>query len=135
MTFTTKFNEENQGKMINLINSSFLKNIYDKKVLEESNSNSQGIITTELEIQAYHIIRTLLVQNKKVFKERISFKDFKGFFNIVVDDSSKKVICKLIFNDKFMKIVIDANEYLLEHIDDVMKHKNELTNRAIMMME
>lgn len=135
MTFITKFNEENQGKMINLINSSFLKSIYERKVLEESTSNSQGIITTELEIQAYHIIRTLLVQNKKVFKERISFKDFKGFFNIVVDDSSKKVICKLIFNDKFMKIVIDANEYLLEHIDDLMKHKNELTNRAIMMME
>lgn len=135
MTFTTKFNEETQGKMINLINSSFLKSIYDKKILAESNSNSLGVITTELEIQAYHTIRTLLIQNKKVPKERISYKDFKGFFNILVDDSSKKVICKLIFNDKFMKIVIDTNEYLLEHIDDVMKHKNELINRAILMME
>ena len=38
----------------------------DKKVIEESNSNSQGVITTELEIQAYHIIRTLLIQNKKI---------------------------------------------------------------------
>ena len=135
MTFTTKFNEETQGKMINLINSSFLKSIYDKKVLAESNSNSQGVITTELEVQAYHTIRTLLIQNKKIPKERISYKDFKGFFNIQVDESSKKVICKLVFNDKFMKIIIDTNEYLLEHIDDVMKHKNELTNRAIMLIE
>jgi len=135
MTFSTKFNEETLGKMINLINSSFLKSIYDKKVIVEANSNSQGVITTEYEIQAYHVIRTLLLQNKKIPKERIGYKDFKGFFNISVDDSPKKVICRLIFNDKFMKIVIDTNEYLLEHIDDVMKYKNELTNRAILLLE
>jgi hypothetical protein len=112
-----------------------LKSIYDKKVLAESNSNSVGVITTELEVQAYHTIRTLLLQNKKITKERISYKDFKGFFNISVDESPKKVICKLIFNDRFMKILIDTNEYLLEHIDDVMKHKNELTNRTIILLE
>jgi hypothetical protein len=135
MTFSTKFNEETLGKMINQINSSFLKSIYDKKVIVEANSNSQGVITTEYEIQAYHVIRTLLLQNKKISKDRIGYKDFKGFFNISVDDSSKKVICRLIFNDKSMKIVIENNEYLLEHIDDVMKYKNELTNRTILLLE
>lgn len=135
MTFSTKFNEETLGKMISQINSSFLKSIYDKKVIVEANSNSQGVITTEYEIQAYHVIRTLLLQNKKIPKDRIGYKDFKGFFNISVDDSPKKVICRLIFNDKSMKIVIDNNEYLLEHIDDVMKYKNELTNRAILLLE
>lgn len=83
MTFTTKFNEETIGKMINLVNSSFLKSMYDKKVQLESLSNSQGVITTELEIQAYHTIRTLLIQNKKIPKERVSYRDFKGFFNIM----------------------------------------------------
>lgn len=135
MTFSTKLNEETLGKMINQINSSFLKSIYDKKVIAEANSNSQGVITTEFEIQAYHVIRTLLLQNKKISKDRIGYKDFKGFFNISVDDSPKKVICRLIFNDKSMKIVIDNNEYLLEHIDDVMKYKNELTNRTILLLE
>ena len=135
MTFSTKFNEETLGKMINQINSSFLKSIYDKKVIVEANSNSQGVITTEYEIQAYHVIRTLLLQNKKISKDRIGYKDFKSFFNISIDDSPKKVICRLIFNDKSMKIVIDNNEYLLEHIDDVMKYKNELTNRTILLLE
>lgn len=135
MTFTSKFNEETQGKMINLINSSFLKCIYDKKVLLESTSNSQGVITTDHEIQAYHTIRTLLIQNKKIPKERIGFKDFKGFFNIAIDESSKKVICKLIFNSTSMKIAIDNNEYTLEHIDDLLKYKNELTNRTILLLE
>lgn len=135
MLFKTKFNEEIQGKMINLINSSLLKCLYDKKVIEESNSNSQGVITTELEIQAYHIIRTLLIQNKKIPNERISYKDFKSFFNISIDDSSKKVICKLGFNNGKMKISIENNEYVLEHIDDLVKYKNELTNRTLALVE
>ena len=135
MTFATKFNEETQGRMINLINSPFLKCMYDKKVLLESTSNSQGVITTESEIQAYHTIRTILIQNKKIPKERIGFKDFKGFFNIQIDDSSKKVICKLMFNNSSMKIAIDSNEYILEHIDDILKYKNELTNRTILLLE
>lgn len=135
MTFASKFNEETQGKMINMINSSFLKCMYDKMVLFEASSNSQGVITTELEIQAYHTIRTILIQNKKIPKERIAYKDFKSFFNISIDDSTKKVICKLTFNDKSMKLGIDSNEYILEHIDDLLKYKTELTNRTILLLE
>ncbi len=134
MTFTSKFNEETQGNMINQINSSFLKCMYDKKLLLEAMSNSQGVITTELEIQAYHVIRTLLIQNKKIPKDRIGFKDFKSFFNITVDDSTKKVICKLVFSDSKMKITIENNEYILDNIDDLMKYKNELTNRALALV-
>ncbi len=135
MTFATKFNEETQGKMINQVNSSLLKSLYDRKVIQEATSNSQGVITTELEIQAYHVIRTLLIQNKKIPKDRIGFKDFKGFFNISVDDSVKKVICKLVFNESKLKITIENNEYILEHIDDLMKYKNELTNRTLALIE
>ena len=135
MTFSTKFNEETIGKMINLVNSSFLKCMYDKKVQLESLSNSQGVITTDLEIQAYHTIRTILIQNKKIPKERVGYRDFKGFFNISIDDSSKKVICKLVTNGGKMKIFIGDNEYNLEHIDDLLKYKNELTNRTLLLIE
>jgi hypothetical protein len=135
MNFKTKFNEDTQIKMRGLINSSLLKSLYDKKVISESNSNSLGIITTELEIQAYHTIRTLLIQNKKIPNERVGYRDFKSFFNISIDDNTKKVICKLVFNDSKMKMFIDNNEYTLEHIDDVLKHKNELTNRTLALVE
>ncbi|OOG65682.1 type I restriction enzyme HsdR N-terminal domain-containing protein [Flavobacterium sp. A45] len=135
MSFKTKFNDETQGKMISLINSSLLKSLYDKKVLNEASSNSQGVITTELEIQAYHIIRTILIHNKKIPNERITYKDFKSFFNISVDDNSKKVICKLVFNEKSMKITIENNEYILQHTDDLLKYKNELINRTLLLLE
>ena len=135
MSFKVKLNEETQGKMINMINSSLLKCLYDKKVIEEASSNSQGVITTELEIQAYHIIRTLLIQNKKIPNERITYKDFKSFFNISIDEGTKKVICKLVFTDSKMKLIIENNEYNLEHIDDLIKYKNELTNRTLLLIE
>ena len=135
MNFKTKFNEGTQIKMRGFINSSLLKSLYDKKVIAESNSNSLGIVTTELEIQAYHTIRTLLIQNKKIPNERLGYRDFKSFFNISIDDNAKKVICKLVFNDSKMKMFIDNNEYALEHIDDVLKHKNELTNRTLALVE
>jgi hypothetical protein len=95
MTFSTKFNEETIGKMINLVNSSFLKCMYDKKVQLESLSNSQGVITTDLEIQAYHTIRTILIQNKKIPKERVGYRDFKGFFNITETSFTKYLVAKL----------------------------------------
>lgn len=135
MNFKTKFNEDTQGEMRKLINSSLLKALYDKKVIDESNSNSIGILTTELEIQAYHTIRTLLIQHKKISNDKIFYRDFKGFFNITVDDNNKKVICKLVFKDSVMKIVIENNEYILENIDDVLKYKTELTNRTLSLIE
>lgn len=135
MIFKTKFNDETQLKMISLINSSLLKSLYDKKVIDESNSNSLGILTTELEIQAYHTIRTLLIQNKKIIGDRISYRDFKSFFNISVDDNSKKVICKLVFNGSKMKMFIGDNEYNLEHIDEILKYKTELINRTFLLLE
>jgi predicted type IV restriction endonuclease len=135
MSFKTKFNDETLGKMLGLMNSSLLKSIYDKKVIDESKSNSLGVVTTESEIQAYHTIRTLLIQNKKIPNDRITYKDFKSFFNISIDDSTKKVICKLIFTDSKMKITIENNEYTLSHIDDILKYKNELTNRTLFLLE
>lgn len=137
MSFKTKFNDERQIMMRDLINSSLLKSMLDKKVIEESktNSNSIGIITTEQEIQAYHTIRTLLIQNKKITPERISYKDFKSFFNISIDDNTKKVICKLVFSDSKLKLVIENNEYLLSNLDEILKYKNELVNRALQLVE
>jgi hypothetical protein len=135
MSFKTKFNDETQGKMIKMINSALLKSLYDKKVIDESNSNTGGIITTESEIQAYHTIRTLLIQNRKIPSQRIFFKDFKSFFNISIDEHPKKIICKLVFTDSKMKLIIENNEYLLSSIDDVLKYKNELTNRTLILLE
>jgi hypothetical protein len=134
MSFKTKYNEE---AIKALMNSSLFKSLTDKIILHEikSNSKSAGIITTDEEIQAYHTIRTLLIQNKKIPNERIGYRDQKGTFNILVDDNQRKIICQLKFTDNSKKIIIDNNETPLDHLDDLLKFKTQLTDKTIGLLE
>ena len=137
MSFKSKCNEETLNNMKDLMNSSLFKSLADRILLHETktNSKSSGIITTEDEIQAYHTIRTLLIQNKKIPSPRVCYRDLKGAFNITIDDNQKKIICQLKFTDNSKKISIGNNDYLLESIDDLLKFKNELTIRTLEMLE
>jgi hypothetical protein len=134
MTFKTKYNEE---RIKELMNSSLFKSITEKIILHEtkSNSKSAGIITTDEEIQAYHTIRTLLIQNKKIPNDRITYRDQKGTFNVMVDDNQRKIICQLKFTDSSKKITIGMKDYPLENIDDILKFKNELNDRTLSLLE
>jgi hypothetical protein len=137
MIFKIKFNEENENRMKELMNSSLFKSLTEKIILHETktNSKSAGIITTNEEIQAYHTIRTLLIQNKKIPNDRITYRDQKGAFNIMVDENQKKTICQLKFSDSSKKIVIGMNDYPLETIDEILKFKNELNDRTLTLLE
>jgi hypothetical protein len=134
MLFKTKYNEE---RMKELMNSSLFKSLTEKIIIHETktNSKSAGIITTNEEVQAYHTIRTLLIQNKKIPNGRITFRDQKGAFNIMIDENQKKTICQLKFTDSSKKIVIGMNDYPLESIDDILKFKNELNDRTLSLLE
>lgn len=134
MSFKSKYNED---KMKSLINSSLLKGITDKMISFETKSNSKsvGIITTNEEVQAYHTIRTLLIQNKKIPNERIQFEDQKTSFSITIDGNRKKIICQLKFTDTTKKLLIDNKEYILENIDDILKNKNELIEKTLNLLD
>jgi predicted type IV restriction endonuclease len=136
MIFKTRYNEETENKMKELMNSSLFKSLTERIILHEikSNSKSAGIITTNEEIQAYHTIRTLLIQNKKIPNDRITYRDQKGMFNIMVDDNQKKTICQLKFTDSSKKITIHMNDYPLDSIDDILKYKNELSDRTLQLL-
>jgi hypothetical protein len=136
MDIKIQFNDRTKVRMKELINSTLFKAIFEKMMYHETktNSSSSGIITTTDEIQGYHMIRTILIQNNKIPKERISYKDQRGSFNIMIDDNQRKVICKLIFTDSLKKIMIENNEYLLENTDGLLKHKKELTDRTLNLL-
>jgi hypothetical protein len=134
MIFKTKYNEE---RLKGLMNSSLFKSLTEKIIIHETKTNSKtaGIITTSDEIQAYHTIRTLLIQNKKIPKDRITYRDQKGTFNIMLDDNQRKTICQLKFTDTSKKISIGMNDYPLDSIDDILKFKNELNSRTETLLE
>ncbi len=137
MIFKTPFNEKRMDEMKGLMNSSLFKSLTEKIIIHETktNSKSAGIITTNDEIQAYHTIRTLLIQNKKIPSDRIGYRDQKGAFNIMVDDNQRKIICQLKFTDSNMKIAIGDNDYPIDNIDEILKFKDELIKRTLILLE
>ena len=116
---------------------SLFKSIIEIIILQDTktNSKSASLITTDEEIQALHTIRTILIQNKKISNDRITCRDVKGKFNILVDDNPRKTICQLKFTDSSKKITIGMNDYLLDSIDNLSKFKHELNVRALSFLE
>jgi hypothetical protein len=138
MTFKSKFDED---KLRGQMNSSLFKSITDKVLQYEikTNSKTAGIITTNEELQAYHTIRTILIQNKKIPNERIGYRDQKGTFNIMIDENQRKIICQLRFTPTSMKILIPSGEfikeYIINNIDDIIRYKTEITDRTLVLLE
>lgn len=55
-----------------------------------------AIVTTEDEKEALYIVKSILRDYIDI--KRISYRDYKSFCNILLDDSIRKPICKLYFN-------------------------------------
>ena len=72
----------------------------------------------------------MLIQTKGIDAERISFKDYKGKFNILADGKSRNVICSLFFTSSTKKISIDEVTYDLNAIEDIVDYKKQLLNSA-----
>jgi hypothetical protein len=65
--------------------------------------------------------------------ERISYKDLKTMFVIIVDGNQNKQICSVIFKDNSKVIEINKNPYKLEEvsISSITKLKKELIEKAL----
>jgi len=57
-----------------------------------------GIITTEEEIEGFHIVRAIL--HEILDPERVVLKDWKHYCNVLFDGKSTKPICRFYFNTK-----------------------------------
>jgi len=56
-------------------------------------SDDGAIVTTQEEIEAYYIVRSIL--RDCINRERITYRDSQSYFSILVDDNNRKPICRL----------------------------------------
>ena len=130
-----RFDEKVETKLRVLFNSFSLQGAVDKLRDSESGNSKLGIVTTQEELTALSVIKTILATSGKVKQpmlDRIGFRDFKGHFSIIVDDSQTKSICILDFGGK--KILrIDAFKAELEEPIEVSlsKYKKEIIDSAL----
>jgi len=111
------------------INPFSIKDVADK-FYDEVIDGNRGVFTTDEEIKAYHFIKALLIQDKKIDANRISYEDLKTKFNIIVDGKKRSIICSLHFSSSNLNITISDVAHTLENIEDIVRYKKFLLDSA-----
>lgn len=131
-----KSNEKKLNQIKELINSISIKTALEKLIKKEISESNTGVITTDEEVKAYNVIKTILAMSSKIKEpqlERISYRDMKNKFAIIVDDNQTKNICSIIFKENSKTIEIDGTPNKLEEVTvaSITKLKKQLTERAL----
>jgi len=100
--------------------------------LEDENleeAKDDGIVTTEEEIEGFHIVRAIL--HEITDPERVVLRDMKGHCNVLLDDNIKKPICRFRFGSKQKYVgFIDekkAEEKMqIDKLSDIYKYTEKL---------
>ena len=102
----------------------------------EETQESDGIVTTEEELQAFYIVKSIL--GGTVNLDRVSYKDTLSYFGINIDGKVTKWICRLYLKENVSYAIIpNGNEnikYGLEKVDDIYKLSDVLKKRALSLI-
>jgi len=109
----------------------------DAENLESIDDNSEpttkqdGVVTTEEEIEGFQIIKAIL--REVLPASRISQRDTKSYFGILLDDNNRKPIARLHFNatsakyiELFDKGKDNGERKLITSVDDIYQYRKEL---------
>lgn len=85
------------------------------------------IVTTEEELESYRIVRAIARQIIPI--SRVYYRDNQSYFNILLDDYSRKPICRMYLNTSNHYIGIfskdkEETKYKIESIDDIYKYSD-----------
>jgi hypothetical protein len=100
---------------------------------EESVTEEIKVVTTPEELEAFHIVRSLLRQ--KINAGRIVFRDTQSYFGILLDDNNRKPLCRIHLNGKkkFISLFDKENEEKIEivDLDDIYNYGDQLLRTAL----
>lgn len=86
------------------------------------------IETTQEELEAFMIVKTILRQ--KIAIDRIFYRDAQSYFTVIIDDSNRKLVCRLYLDKKkFISFIGEDKKEIkfeLHTIDDIFNYANEL---------
>lgn len=135
----TEFVKKASSQFINESVSDFLDSVKavqnegekaDEKVKNEvPEKKSNGIVTTEEELEGYQIVRAIISQ--KIAPNRVVHRDTKSYFGILLDDNNRKPICRLHFNatQKYIGIIDEEkneNRQAIDEVTDIYKFSQNL---------
>lgn len=96
---------------------------------EKVEDERHDIVTTVEELEGYNIVRAILCQSVDI--DRISQRDTKSYFGILLDDNNRKPICRLHFNrtQKYLGLFDEHKKEtreVIERVEDIFKFSDHL---------
>ena len=98
----------------------------EKEIPED---DDDGIVTTEEEIEGFHIVRAILYETTD--PERVVLKDTRSYCNVLLDNNVRKPICRFYFDHKQKYVgFFDENKaqekVLIDKLSEIYKHSEKL---------
>jgi hypothetical protein len=93
-------------------------------------SDDGKIVTTQEEIEGFYIVLSIL--RSQIKPERITYRDSQSYFSILVDDSNRKLVCRLYFNNPENKQISFVGEdrkevkYKIQTLNDIFNYSEQL---------
>jgi len=96
---------------------------------EQIKEEEVKIVTTEAEIEGYMIVKSILRQ--KISLSRVSHKDAQSYFAVILDNNSRKTICRLYLNGnkKYFATLDEQKKEVrvdIKTLDDIYNHTETL---------
>ncbi len=104
------------------------------EVVEEAKEENNGLEFTELEQEAFFIVKSIL--RTKVDSSRIFYRDTQSYLNVLLDDSIRRTICRLYLNSAKKYIgILDESKKLVKYeiacLDDIYTFSDQLVSTAL----
>ena len=80
-------------------------------------------------------ITDLTFNDFKIDADRISYRDQKNSFNILVDDNNKKIICKILSSRNNYCLEINGIKHDVKGIESVVAMKKQLLDAAMVYFQ
>lgn len=126
---TTQFiNDQVNERLKSAISNTLEKPVEVSEKPLESNQDNE-IVTTEEELEGFYIVKGII--RTIIDPVRISQRDTKSYFGILIDDNNRKPVCRLHFNraQKYIGI-IDSEKNEVRHpitcVDDIYNYSDQL---------
>jgi hypothetical protein len=104
---------------------------------EQQDSKEEKIETTVDELESFMIVKSILRSTIDV--GRISYKDTQNYFNIMLDDSVRKTVCRLYYTARKKHIAIyddqsrDFVKHTIEKLDDIFNFSEQIVTAAMVI--
>jgi hypothetical protein len=125
-----RMTDQVKAKIRDLINANAIQEALPK-VIEAESKNGSIVITTAEELKIYHSVKTILINSiKKLDVSRITYRDQKNSFNILVDDNNKKIIAKITDSRNKYFIEVNGDKQEINGIESIVAVKKQLIDCA-----